>query len=70
MAGVKSRTFIWRFDSPAGKIWPVLAETMIGMERLDNLQFCVEDVIKEKGPGDRIETGVWRGGASICMRAN
>src|SRR5450631_955401 len=25
-----------------GRIWPVLADTMIGLKRLDNLQFCVE----------------------------
>lgn len=43
--------------------------TMIGRPRLDNLQFCVEDVIRNKVPGDMIETGVWRGGATIFMRA-
>ncbi len=44
------------------------ADTMIGRKRLDNIQFCVEEVIKEKVPGDFIETGVWRGGACIFMR--
>src|SRR5947209_863300 len=39
------------------------------MLRLSNLQFCVEDVLKNGVPGDLIETGVWRGGASILMRA-
>ncbi len=42
---------------------------MIGMKRLDNIQFCVNDVIQKKIPGDLIETGVWRGGATIFMRA-
>ncbi len=42
---------------------------MIGMERLDNLQQCVTDVIHQGVPGDLIETGVWRGGATIFMRA-
>ena len=42
---------------------------MIGQKRLDNLQFCIEQVIKDGIPGDLIETGVWRGGASILMRA-
>lgn len=51
-----------------GRDWPVFAETMIGLKRLDNLQFCVSDVIKRGVPGDLIETGVWRGGASIFMR--
>ena len=42
---------------------------MIGLKRLDNLQYCVEHVLEERIPGDLIETGVWRGGASIFMRA-
>jgi hypothetical protein len=28
-----------------GRDWPVQAETMIGLRRLDNLQFCVTDVL-------------------------
>ncbi len=44
-------------------------ETMISRERLDNLQDCVERVISDSVPGDLIETGVWRGGATIFMRA-
>lgn len=44
------------------------AETMIGFARLDNLQHCVTDVIERNVPGDLIETGVWRGGATIFMR--
>lgn len=51
-----------------GNYWPVRAHTMIGLKRLDNIQFCVEAVIKEEIPGDLIETGVWRGDASIFMR--
>src|SRR5690349_15342276 len=51
-----------------GRDWPVLAHTMIGLKRMDNLQFCVEDVIQKGVPGDLIETGVWRGGATIFMR--
>ena len=52
-----------------GRIWPGYAHTMIGLKRLDNIQFCVETVIKEDIAGDLIETGVWRGGACILMRA-
>ena len=52
-----------------GKIWPTYADTMIGHKRLDNLQVCVETVIREGIEGDLIETGVWRGGACILMRA-
>jgi len=51
-----------------GKDWPAQAHTMIGLKRLDNLHFCVEDVLARGVPGDLIETGVWRGGAVILMR--
>src|ERR1039457_663209 len=52
-----------------GQDWPPLADTMIGLKRLDNLQNCIETVLKDNVPGDMIETGVWRGGGSIFMRA-
>src|SRR5262245_11171650 len=52
-----------------GMDWPLSAHTMIGQERLNNLQYCVEKVIQDGVPGDLIETGVWRGGATILMRA-
>ncbi len=41
---------------------------MIGIPRLNNLRYCVETALKDGVPGDLIETGVWRGGASIFMR--
>lgn len=52
-----------------GLDWPERAMTMVGMNRLDNLQFCVERVLKDGIEGDFIETGVWRGGSCILMRA-
>jgi O-methyltransferase len=52
-----------------GGDWPAFAETMIGLRRLDNLQTCIANVLEHKVPGDLIETGVWRGGATIFMRA-
>jgi O-methyltransferase len=52
-----------------GGIWPSRAHTMIGLPRLENLQYCIEEVIGHHVPGDFIETGVWRGGACIFMRA-
>jgi len=52
-----------------GRIWPPIAHTMIGLKRLDNLEFCIEKVITDGVPGDLVETGVWRGGATIFMRA-
>ena len=52
-----------------GRDWPREAETMIGLRRLDNLQSCIVDVLRRGVAGDLIETGVWRGGATIFMRA-
>jgi len=42
---------------------------MIGTKRLDNVQRCVEDVLRDGVPGDLLEAGVWRGGVPILMRA-
>ena len=52
-----------------GMDWPAQAETMIGRKRLSQLQRCIEEVLRENIPGDLIECGVWRGGATIFMRA-
>lgn len=52
-----------------GRDWPLFGFTMAGHKRLDNVQSCVEDVLKNDVPGDFIETGAWRGGTSIFMRA-
>jgi GT2 family glycosyltransferase len=61
-----------RFD-PAkragGLDWPSQAHTMIGQHRMDNIRSVVETVLADGVPGDLIETGVWRGGACIYMRA-
>lgn len=56
-------------EREVGKDWPRTAETMIGLRRLDNIQACVEDVLERGIPGDLIETGAWRGGSCIFMRA-
>jgi hypothetical protein len=52
-----------------GRIWPSRAITMVGLKRLDNIQWCMEDVLARGVPGDFIEAGAWRGGAPILMRA-
>jgi len=52
-----------------GRCWPMMSHTMIGQKRLDNIQYCVEQVLQNDVPGDLIEAGVWRGGACILMRA-
>lgn len=52
-----------------GRDVPTQAETMVGIPRLDNVQHCIEQVLEDQVPGDLIETGVWRGGTVIFMRA-
>jgi hypothetical protein len=47
---------------------PPWAMTMIGTKRMDNIEQCVRRVLDDGVPGDLIETGVWRGGASMFMR--
>jgi hypothetical protein len=56
--------------SPAYELrnYTELAHTMIGRRRLDNVQYCMEEVINSGIPGDFIETGIWRGGTTIFMR--
>jgi O-methyltransferase len=51
-----------------GRDHPPDAETMIGLRRLDHLHACIRDVLRDGVPGDLMETGVWRGGATIFMR--
>lgn len=51
-----------------GKDLPVYAQTMIGVKRLRNLRRCIQAVLADGVPGDLIEAGCWRGGASILMR--
>jgi Macrocin-O-methyltransferase (TylF) len=52
-----------------GKDWPLVGYSMIGRKRMDNLQACVETVLRDGVAGDLIETGVWRGGAVMLMKA-
>lgn len=46
-----------------------IGETMIGMGAMNNLEWCVNQVLDNDVPGDLCETGIWRGGACIYMRA-
>ena len=49
--------------------WYHHALTMIGPKRIDTIERLAEQVLKDDVPGDFCETGVWRGGACIYMRA-
>lgn len=53
----------------SGKDWPSQAHSMIGERRIANLRELAERVLVDQVPGDFIETGVWRGGACILLRA-
>ena len=52
-----------------GKDWPLHGLTMTGLTRLDDLQECIETLVADGVEGDLIEAGVWRGGASMLIRA-
>ena len=52
-----------------GLDWPTFADSMIGLKRMSNIEFCIDQIIDTKVEGDFIETGVWRGGACIFMKA-
>jgi O-methyltransferase len=52
-----------------GRDWPKQGFTMIGDKRLNNIQDCVQEVLKNNVEGDFLEAGVWKGGATIFMRA-
>ena len=53
----------------AGDDWTLMGSTMVGLRRLDNVRDLIKAVILNGVEGDYIETGVWRGGASIFARA-
>ena len=59
------------FDQNAreyGEDWPMIGYSMIGKHRLANIQYCLETVHEANIPGDFVECGVWRGGASIFAK--
>ncbi|MEX0666632.1 MAG: TylF/MycF/NovP-related O-methyltransferase [Acidimicrobiia bacterium] len=51
-----------------GRDWPQFGQTMVGLDRLDNIQQCYERILDDGIAGDLIEAGVWRGGVAIFMR--
>ena len=61
--------FVSEAERLHGYDWPANADTMIGLNRLNNIEYCIHSIVRDNIPGDFIETGVWRGGATILMRA-
>jgi len=62
---VNSFSFKKRVD---GDDWTYAGDTMIGWKRIDNIAAILADVIQNGIEGDYIETGVWRGGASVFAK--
>ena len=52
-----------------GLDWPKTAFSMVGLARMHNFRVLVEQAIINGIPGDIVETGVWRGGASMMAKA-
>lgn len=52
-----------------GYDWPANALTMIGINRLTNIENCIHVIHNDKIEGDFIEAGVWRGDSTIFMAA-
>lgn len=61
-----------KFDAPTVyyllKVNSPNALSLADAAQLDNVQLCVEQVLRCGVPGDLIETGVFRGGQTILMR--
>lgn len=47
----------------------IYAHTLIGLRRLNNLEYCARRIFAEGVPGDFFEAGVCQGGATIFLRA-
>ena len=58
-----------RATRAVGNDWPPTAETMVGLARLANVLDCTARALADDVPGDLVETGVWRGGTAIYLRA-
>ena len=67
VGGYKTEVYVAKFRE-LGRDLPSQAHSMIGLRRMHNLQVCIEQVLADGVPGDLMETGVWRGGATIFMR--
>ena len=51
-----------------GLDWPFIGLTMIGTQRMIEIEMLLRNVTDDNIEGDFIECGVWRGGASIFAR--
>lgn len=51
-----------------GQSIPEKALTMIGYDRMTNIETLITYIVKNNIEGDVIETGVWKGGACVFMK--
>jgi hypothetical protein len=51
-----------------GLDWTYLGSTMTGIQRINNVQYLISQVVQNNIPGDYLEAGVWRGGSSVFAR--
>lgn len=58
-----------KYQRYEGRDCPSEALTMVGMKRLENIQALYQEIQRNGTSGDLLEAGVWRGGATIFMRA-
>merc|ERR1719419_1826416 len=56
-------------DRKKGLDWPEIGYTMIGDIALKSIKLMIQTVIRKNIPGDFLEAGVWKGGASILAKA-
>lgn len=66
---ISKRKFVINENRINGYDWPANAATMIGLNRLNNIEYCIHSIKNDNIDGDLIEAGVWRGGATILMKA-
>ena len=72
MAGTCTVTNTGRFDAHRlliGRDWPTHGMTIVGHACSRNVRHCLELALSSNVPGDFVELGVWRGGASLYARA-
>lgn len=60
---------LFRRNAIPGRDHKSSAHTMVGILRLENLRALAQRTLDLEVPGDFIETGVWRGGCCILLRA-
>lgn len=68
---LRTRPQFIRYDENVrkqGGDWAYLGMTMVGEKRLIAIKNILEDIFKKNVSGDYMETGTWRGGASIFAR--